>query len=82
MKFTRICPYAAVGTVGNAMNHDYRLPAKYAGDVMVDLPLFAGGAYLARQHEAELKAQIADANARYDELIHRAILDYQTGVLR
>jgi outer membrane protein len=27
-------------------------------------------------------AQIADANARYDELIEQAILDYQTGVLR
>ena len=27
-------------------------------------------------------AQIADANARYGELIQRAILDYQTGVLR
>ena len=26
-------------------------------------------------------AQIAEANARYDELIQRSILDYQTGTL-
>lgn len=147
---------AAVGTIGNAMSHDYRLPNKYAaGGIAVDIPIFEGGEYVARQHEAELKAriaeqalrdqednvsrdvrvawlnfnsavqqfrtteqllkhanqafslaearykigsssiveltdaqvnatsaQIADANARYGELIQRAILDYQTGVLR
>jgi outer membrane protein len=147
---------AAIGMIGNAMSHDYRLPDKYAaGGIAVNIPLFAGGEYLARQHEAELKAQIAeqalrdqednvsrdvrmawlnfntavqrfrtteqllkhaneayslaqaryrigsssivelsdaqvnatsaqiaDANARYDELIQQAILDYQTGVLR
>jgi outer membrane protein len=147
---------SAVGTIGNAMSHDYRLPDKYAaGGIAVDIPLFAGGEYLAKQHEAELKAriaeqalrdkednvtrdvrvawlnfnsavqqfrtteqllrhaneafslaqarykigsssiveltdaqvnatsaQIADANALYDEFIQRAILDYQTGLLR
>ena len=146
---------AAVGTIGNALSRDYRLPDKYAaGGIAVDVPLFAGGEYLARQREAELKAQIAeqalrdeednvsrdvrlawlnfntaverfrtteqllkharealdlaqarykigsssivelsdaqvnatsaqiaDANARYDEFIQRAVLDYQTGAL-
>jgi outer membrane protein len=146
----------AVGEFGNALSHDYRLPDKYAvGAVTMNFPLFAGGSYMAREHEAELQAQIAeqalrderdnvsrdvrlawlnfntaaqrvsiteellkhaneafalaqaryrvgsssiveltdaqvnatsaqiaDANARYDELIQQSILNYQTGSMR
>ena len=146
----------ALGTVGNAMSHDYRLPDKYAaGGIAMDIPLFEGGKYVARQHAAEMQARIAgetlrdrediasrdvrlawvnyntavqrfltteqllknadqayslaqarykigsssiveltdaqvnatsariaEANARYDELIQRTILDYQVGILR
>jgi outer membrane protein len=51
---------AAVGTVGNSFIHDDRLPDNYAaGGIQVSLPLFAGGLYVARQHEAEERAQAA-----------------------
>jgi outer membrane protein len=37
--------------------HDDRLPDNYAaGGLQLSLPIFAGGLYLARQHEAELHA--------------------------
>jgi len=59
---------AAVGSFGNAMSHDYRLPDKYAaGAITLDIPLFEGGAFLARQHEAELNARIADQVLRDEE---------------
>lgn len=49
---------SAVGMIGEAPSHDPHLPDHYeAGGIQVSLPLFAGGLYLARQHEAELKAQ-------------------------
>jgi len=79
---------AAVGMVGNAMSHDYRLPDKYAaGGITVDIPLFAGGEYLARQHEAELKAQIADQALREQEDnvsrdVRMAWLNFNTAVQR
>jgi outer membrane protein len=48
----------AVGVAGGAPVHDSYLPDNYlAGGVQLSLPLFAGGLYTARQHEAELKAQ-------------------------
>jgi outer membrane protein len=41
--------------------HDDRLPDNYAaGGLQLSVPVFAGGLYLARQHEAELRAS-ADA---------------------
>jgi outer membrane protein len=56
---------AAVGMIGNAGPEDNRLPNKYeAGGIQLTLPLFAGGAYLSRQHEAEIKANIADEELR------------------
>ena len=59
---------AAVGAIGNALSHDYRLPDKYAaGGIEVSIPIFAGGAYLARQRAAELKAQIAGQTVRDQE---------------
>ena len=48
----------AVGLIGAAPTHDSHLPDNYAvGGIQLSLPLFAGGLYAARQHEAELKAQ-------------------------
>ena len=57
---SRLPTIAAVGVAGDAPTHDSRLPDNYAaGGVQLSLPLFAGGLYTARQHEAELKAQAA-----------------------
>ncbi len=56
---------AAVGTAGNAIVHDDRLPNRYAAaGVQVDIPIFAGGAYVARQRQAELEAKVADQALR------------------
>jgi outer membrane protein len=55
---TRLPTVSAVGMIGDAPSHDSHLPDSYeVGGIQVSLPLFAGGLYLARQHEAELKAQ-------------------------
>jgi outer membrane protein len=49
---------SAVGMIGDSPSHDSHLPDNYAvGGIQLSLPLFAGGLYTARQHEAELKAQ-------------------------
>jgi outer membrane protein len=56
----RLPTVAAIGVAGNAPTHDRRLPDNYlAGGVQLSLPIFAGGLYLARQREAELRAQAA-----------------------
>ena len=48
----------AVGVAGGAPTHDSHLPDDYAaGGVQLSVPLFAGGLYSARQHEAEARAQ-------------------------
>jgi outer membrane protein len=48
----------AFGMTGGAPTHDSHLPDNYAvGGIQLSLPIFAGGLYTARQHEAELKAQ-------------------------
>ena len=58
---SRLPTIAAVGVAGDAPTHDSRLPDNYAaGGLQLSMPLFAGGLYLSRQHEAERKAQ-ADA---------------------
>ena len=49
---------SAVGMIGDSPSHDSHLPDNYeVGGIQLSLPLFAGGLYTARQHEAELKAQ-------------------------
>jgi outer membrane protein len=49
---------SAVGMIGDSPSHDAHLPDNYeVGGIQLSLPLFAGGLYTARQHEAELKAQ-------------------------
>jgi outer membrane protein len=51
---------AAVGVIGNSFAEDNHLPDKYAAaGVQLSVPLFAGGAYLARQHEEEIRARVA-----------------------
>jgi outer membrane protein len=56
---------AAVGVLGNSFAHDAHLPDNYAAaGVQLSVPFFAGGAYLARQHEAEIRARVADEALR------------------
>jgi outer membrane protein len=53
----RLPTVAAVGVAGASPIHDNRMPNDYAaGSIQVSLPIFAGGLYVARQHEAELRA--------------------------
>lgn len=55
---SRLPTVSAVGLAGDAPTHDSHLPDNYAvGGLELSMPLFAGGLYTARQHEAELKAQ-------------------------
>jgi outer membrane protein len=71
---------AAVGTVGDSPDHDDHLPEHYAAaGVNLTLPLFAGGLYAARQHEAEFKARAAEENLRDEE--DRVVRDVRTAWL-
>jgi len=64
----RLPTVSAIGVAGDSPTHDDRLPDNYvAGGVQLSLPLFAGGLYTARQHEAELKAQADDELLRASE---------------
>jgi outer membrane protein len=59
---------AAVGTAGNSPWHDSHLDANYAaGGVQLSIPIFAGGAYIAREREAQLRAEVADDALREAE---------------
>jgi outer membrane protein len=54
----RLPTLSAFGTAGSSPIHDSHLPNDYAvGGLEISFPLFAGGLYVARQHEAELRAQ-------------------------
>jgi outer membrane protein len=54
-----------VGALGDAVHYDSHLPQHYAaGGVVLNVPLFAGGLYSARQHTAAYRAQIADDDLR------------------
>jgi outer membrane protein len=56
---------SAVGSAGVAPIHDPALPDSYAAaGLIVNVPIFAGGLYVARQREAELQAQAAQASLR------------------
>ena len=58
---SRLPTLSAIGVAGASPTHDDRLPDNYAaGGLQLSVPIFAGGMYLARQHEAELRAN-ADA---------------------
>jgi len=64
----RLPTVSAVGVVGDSPAHDGRLPDNYAvGGIELSLPIFAGGLYTARQHQAELKAQADDELLRSAE---------------
>jgi len=56
---------SAVGSAGGAPIHDSALPDGYAAaGLIINVPIFAGGFYVARQREAELQAQAAEASLR------------------
>jgi outer membrane protein len=58
---SRLPTVNAVGVAGDAPWRDSHLPDDYAvGGVQLNLPIFAGGMYVARQREAELKAAADD----------------------
>jgi outer membrane protein len=57
----RLPTLSAYGAAGASPWHDSHLPDDYAvGGLELSFPLFAGGLYVARQHEAELRAQAED----------------------
>jgi outer membrane protein len=59
---------AAVGVIGNSFAEDNHLPDKYAAaGIQLSVPLFAGGAYLARQHEEQIRARVAGEALREAE---------------
>lgn len=65
MRDARLPTISAVIAAGDAPTHDVRLPDNYtAGGLQVSVPLFAGGFYQARQHEAELRAKAAAETLR------------------
>ena len=55
-------PTLSIGAVaGDAFSRDARLPDSYsAAGLQISVPLFAGGLFAARQHEAELRAKAAE----------------------
>ncbi|MBS0581040.1 MAG: TolC family protein [Proteobacteria bacterium] len=65
LRDSRLPTISAVVAAGDAPSHDARLPDNYsAGGIQISVPLFAGGFYLARQHEAELRAKAAGESLR------------------
>lgn len=65
MRDARLPTLSAVIAAGDAPSHDVRLPDSYtAGGLQLSVPLFAGGFYQARQHEAELRAKAAGETLR------------------
>jgi len=55
---SRLPNIQAVGVAGDAPEHDPHLAQDYAAaGLQLSVPLFAGGLYTARQHEAEFRAQ-------------------------
>ena len=65
LRDARLPTLSAVIAAGEAPSHDVRLPGSYsAGGIQLSMPLFAGGLYEARQHEAELRAKAAAETLR------------------
>ncbi len=59
---------SAVGTAGNAPWRDGRIEANYAaGAVQLSVPIFAGGAYQAKEKEARIRAEVAGQVLRQAE---------------
>lgn len=71
---------AALGSAGVSPVHDPQLGDSYAAaGLTVNVPLYAGGLYAARQKEAELRAQAASESLR--ELENNVIRDVRIGWL-
>jgi outer membrane protein len=65
LRDARLPTISAVIAAGEAPSHDDRLPGSYsAGGIQLSVPVFTGGLYLARQHEAELRAKAAGESLR------------------
>ncbi len=65
LRDARLPTISAVVAAGDAPSHDARLPGSYsAGGIQISVPVFAGGLYRARQHEAELRARVAGESLR------------------
>jgi outer membrane protein len=79
---------AAVGVLGNSFDQAANLPNKYAAaGVQMSVPLFEGGSYVARQHEAEIRARVAEQALREAEDnvvrdVHLALVAAQTAAQR
>lgn len=64
----RLPSLSAVIAAGDAPDHDARLPNDYgAGGIQLSMPLYAGGYYHARQHEAQMRAKSAAETLRAAE---------------
>ena len=80
-KAARYPTISAVGSAGVVPIHDPELPDSYAAaGLVLNLPLFAGGYYSARQQAAELQAQ-AEA-ARLRDLENNVIRDVRVAWLK
>ncbi len=65
MRDARLPTISAVVAAGAAPSHDVRLPNDYAaGGIQISVPVFAGGLYEGRQHEAEFRAKAAAESLR------------------
>jgi len=65
LRDARLPTLSVVIAAGNSPAHDARLPANYsAGGIELSMPVFAGGLYESRQHEAELRARVAAETLR------------------
>jgi outer membrane protein len=79
---------AAIGVLGNAFTEDSHLPDKYAAaGVELSVPIFNGGADMARQHGAEIRAHVASEALREAEdnvvlAVRLALVAYQTAFQR
>jgi len=76
---SRLPTISAVGVMGDAPSHDSHVPDHYAaGGIQLSLPLFAGGLYTARQHEAEYRAQSDDELLRSaeDDIVRDVHIDW------
>jgi outer membrane protein len=70
----RLPTLSVLAAAGYIPTNDSHFEHRYAaGGVNLNVPLFAGGLYRSRQHEAELQASVADATLR--ELTHAITRD-------
>lgn len=82
----RLPTISALIVGGGASRHDPHLPSHYAaGGIQFSIPLFAGGLYLARQHEAQWRAKEEGErlNAEEDRVVrdvHVAWLDLRNSI--